>query len=522
MNLLDTPIISTQSARHSLPGLLAALSRHEVETYPALRPHQRPAWHMFLVQLGALALQGRGLGTPPEDEGAWRDLLLGLTNGDATAWVLVGPADRPAFLQPADPGGLKWSRVETPDALDMLILSKNHDLKQAVARHAAPEDWVFALVSLQTMSSYGGKLNYNVTRMSSAWSSRPMLAFAPSLPCGGVDASGWWQRDVLRLLAVRLRAEELSYGTPGGPALLWTLPWPEGQQLALTTLDPWFIEICRRIRLIEKDGRLSVLRSTSIKMRVNADGFNGVTGDPWTPVTMEANPEPLNLAFRSFNYKLITELLFSNPKKWALPALAIPDKGEASGLIVAEAFSRVKEGTLGFKSRIVPVPGWARPLFVRPDLGALAKDQITEISIFDMALRNGLALVAAGGSGDKLKGDSKKKNPQYYPRASAARDRFDRAADALFFEALWTRAAAQGEDRDAAMRAFVTDLFRAACTTFDLALPAIPCATILRPRAEARGRQAFEATIRRGHGHGGETRFDFLFPVTERLNDDAA
>lgn len=514
MNLLDTPIISTQSAHSSLPGLFAALSRREVEAYPALRPHQRPAWHMFLVQLGALALQGRGLDAPPEDEGAWRDLLLGLTNGDATAWALVGPEDRPAFLQPAAPGGLKWSRVETPDALDMLITAKNHDLKQAVAHQAAPEDWVFALVSLQTMEGFGGAGNYGIARMNGGSSSRPMLGIAPAqVEGGGPDVSAWWRRDVLRLLDMRSRGDGLTYGTAGGPALLWMLPWSEGGKLRLNELDPWFIEICRRIRLAEEGGRLVARRATSKEARIDTGDARGVTGDPWAPVSMENVPKSLTLGDGDFTYRRLTDLLFDGG--WRRPPLADPTEGEADGVLVAEAFARGNSKTEGFKSRIVPVPGWARRLFARHDLGMLAKEQIAEIAIFDMALRNGLALVATGGSRDKLGKD-------HYARARDARGRFDRAADALFFEALWKRAAAQGEDREAAMRAFVTDLFHAACTTFELSLPAIPCATILRPRAEARGRQAFEATIRRGHGHGGGTRFDFLFPVTERLNDDAA
>lgn len=514
MNLLDACLISTQSTRHSLPGLLAALSRNEVEAFPGLRPHQRPAWHMFLVQLGALALAAASADTLPEDEAAWRDLLLRLTDGDATAWALTAPEDRAAFLQPAAPLGLKWSRVETPDALDMLITSKNHDLKQAVARHAAPEDWIFALVSLQTMEGYGGAGNQGIARMNGGSSSRPMLGFAPAQPDGGgPDVSGWWRRDVLRVLALRQAGKDAVHGTPGGPALTWTLPWPEGRKLALHELDPWFIESCRRIRLIQEGDGLVALRTTSKEARIDAKDAKGVTGDPWAPVSMDSNPRSLTLGDGDFTYARLCELLFEGG--WKRPPLADPGEGERAGVIVAEAFARGNSKTEGFKSRIVPVPGWARRLFAQPDLGMLAKEQITEIEIFDKALRNGLALVAAGGDRDKLGKD-------HYARARDARDRFDRAADAMFFESLWKRAAAQGDGGEAAMRNFVTQLFHAARDTFELALPGIPCATILRPRAEARGRQAFEAAIRRGHGHGGNTRFDFLFTTEGRLNDDAA
>lgn len=514
MNLLDSSFISTQSAHYNLPGLFAALARHEVDAYPAMRPHQRPAWHVFLVQLGALALWRADVDAPPEDEARWRDLLLRLTEGNATAWAMTAPEGQAAFLQPAAPTGLKWTRVETPDALDMIITSKNHDLKQAVARNATPEEWLFALVSLQTMEGYGGRDTHGIARMNGGSSSRPMLGFAPVRADGsGPDISAWWRRDVQRLLEMRQQGVGLTYGTAGGPALIWTLPWPEGRQLHLNDLDPWFIEACRRIRLVEEGGRLVALRSTSKAARIDAKDAKGVTGDPWTPVTMEDPPKSLTLGEGDFTYKRLNDLLFGGG--WMRPPLAEPGYSEAAGLIIAEAFARGNSKTEGFKSRIVPVPGWARGLFSKPDLGALAKEQITEIEIFDRALRDGLALVAAGGDRYKLGKD-------HYARAREARDCFDRTADALFFEALWTRAAADGDDRQTVMRDFVTLLFDTACAVFDFALPAIPCAAILRPRAEARGRSAFEATIRHGHGHGGATRFDFLFQNTERQNDDAA
>ncbi|WP_347138671.1 hypothetical protein, partial [Paracoccus sp. SSK6] len=325
MNLIDACLISTQSARFSLPGLLAALSRNEVDAFPGLRPHQRPAWHMFLAQLGALALTAASADTPPEDEATWRDLLLRLTDGDAIAWALTAPENRAAFLQPAAPPGLKWSRVETPDALDMIITSKNHDLKQAVARHAAPEDWIFALVSLQTMEGYGGakgKLN-GIARMNGGWSSRPMLGFAPAQENGGgPELSAWWRRDVQRLLEMRQAGEGLIYGTEGGPALLWTLSWPEGQQLRLNELDPWFIEVCRRIRLIKDGERLVAQRATSEKKRIDDDDAKGVTGDPWAPVRMEDPPSGLSLNDRDFTYRLMFDLLFGG--EWRRSPLAEP------------------------------------------------------------------------------------------------------------------------------------------------------------------------------------------------------
>lgn len=161
MNLLSDPILTADPVGSvSLPGLFAALARDEVRAFPRLRAHQRAAWHMFRVQLSALALDRAGLSEPPTEEGIWRDLLLALTEEEAGPWSLVvKDRTRPAFLQPPDPGGLKWEPVATPDALDLLITSKNHDLKSAVAAKAGPEDWIHSLISLQTSEGYGGRGN---------------------------------------------------------------------------------------------------------------------------------------------------------------------------------------------------------------------------------------------------------------------------------------------------------------------------------------------------------------------------
>lgn len=161
-NLLVDPLIHTNGGALTLPGLFAAMTRGEVTDFPALRPHQRPAWHMFLVQLAVLARSGQD-DPLPEEEATWHEKLRRLTTEfeDDAPWHLVGEDDgTPAFLQPPDPGGVKWSEVATPDALDMLITSRNHDLKREIAHDATPQDWLFALVSLQTMEGFGGAGNY--------------------------------------------------------------------------------------------------------------------------------------------------------------------------------------------------------------------------------------------------------------------------------------------------------------------------------------------------------------------------
>src|ERR1700679_624589 len=101
-SLIRARLISGEVKSFSLPALYASLMRDEIESFPALRPHQRHVWHAFLVQVGALGLFGAGETESGTDEGRWRELLRGLTAKwpDDSPWCLVSPLDRPALLQP--------------------------------------------------------------------------------------------------------------------------------------------------------------------------------------------------------------------------------------------------------------------------------------------------------------------------------------------------------------------------------------------------------------------------------------
>lgn len=483
LDLLRKPLIQADASWYSLPGLLAAMARGKVQGFPALRPHQRPAWHMFLVQLSVMALDATGRRDLPQDEVDWRAALRALTPGfpDDEPWLLIG-TDRthPAFLQPADPGGLKWSGVATPDALDMLITSRNHDVKREIARQAAPQDWVFALVSLQTMEGFGGAGNYGIARMNGGSSSRVMLGLAPARPGSAlIDLSAWWARDVTCLLEGR--------GGIGGKTLIWQDPWPEGQVLDLTSLDPLFIEVCRRIRLTGHDDRITAERSTSNAARIAGKEAKGNIGDPWAPVHLSEG-KSLTLGDQDWSHELLFKLLFRSPPEWAVPPLAQRQASEAKGpmLLLAEAFARGNSKTDGFKSRIVPVPMAVVRYLFGERVQDIAPLVLEDIAAVDLALRNGLATVAVGGVREKLA-------KPHFARSQPAREALRRQADLLFFPELWARMAATTDaDFTPLRRDFLERLSRIAREEFVRALPAIPCASLMRPRAEARGRQALE------------------------------
>lgn len=494
-DLLRDPLIQTNRGWHSLPGLLAALSRGEVASYPALRPHQRPAWHMFLVQLAVLALDEAGRRDLPTVEEDWRQALRGLTAafpGDEP-WHLIG-ADRslPAFMQPPDPGGLGWKSVETPDALDMLITARNHDLKQAIAWNAAPQDWLFALVSLQTMEGYGGgggRLN-GIVRMNKGNSSRVLLGLAPARAgSSAIDPSAWWARDVTRLMVGR---SGLS-----GKALIWLEPWPEGRSLGREELDPLFIEICRRICLIEKNGRIFAERSTSSKTRIaDHDVIKGNTGDPWAPIHI-AEGKSLTLGERDWTHELLVKLLFSKTPEWHRPPLAQDHASESAEpmLLVAEALSRGNSKTDGFKSRIVPVPKAVLQEMFGERSVSVTEGILEDIAAITKSLTRSLRLVGCSGDEEKLAGvlKSQSARTKLDKYAESALSTLRRQADEWFFPELWARMAATTDDDFRPLRlAFLERLAGAARAEFRTALSGIPCASLMRPRAEVRGRQALE------------------------------
>jgi CRISPR system Cascade subunit CasA len=516
LNILKLPLFRVSpDSQLCLPGLLALLVQDKVDGYPALRPHQAPALHMFLVQLAALALHRAGSALLPKSEEKWAELLRGLTPEfpDDEPWCLVvEDQSKPAFMQPPVPPGMELKKVLTPDALDLLITSKNHDLKQGIAQQAEVQDWIYALVSLQTSEGYGGAGNNGIVRMNGGSSSRPMLGLAPMPPrCGKVNTprpGAWFRRDVSVLLATRGEEQEvyshLGYQPSRGLALAWTPAWKEGEQLALQDLDIWFIEVCRRIRFSMEDDCFVARRGTSKAPRIAGKHMNGAVGDPWAPIELKDN-KSLTLSEGDLDYKLLVKLLFSCD--YLLPVLARPSALETIGqslALVAHALSRGNSKTFGFKSRTLPLGGKiSRALGPkREELHELALKQIAEIVRFDQALRNGLVLVASGGQMEK-----DKIRKEHYELTKEARTRFDHEADSIIFEHLWRRFEAQERSHEA-MKAeghsFAQELFSKAQSIFAAALPSIPCVRLYRPRAEARARMRFFQNVRR--------EFPELFP----------
>lgn len=511
LNLLSTPLIRIQGERRlTLPGLLAALSADQVDDFPALRPHQVPAWHMFLVQLAALALHGADRTDPPNDEQVWSELLRGLTSefpGDEPWCLIVDDWTRPAFLQPPVPEGLLLKNdALTPDALDLLNTAKNHDLKRDIATVAEPDDWLFALISGQTGGGQFGRGNFGIVRMNSGFSSRVMFGLAP-LPTGGtklhIRPGLWFSRDLRAVLSSRdaqlAQFQLLEFQLNGGIGLTWIPAWENDQQLAIRQLNPWFIEVCRRIRLIKNEGKLAAKKGNSTQRRIQGEHLKGALADPWAPIhKMES--KSLSIGEGQFDYRQMVKLLYLGD--WDLPILARPTSTDAHDdfLLVAAALSRTNK-TFGFQWRATPFPLPAvrsmGSAIGRAQAQEIVKSQIKDIDQVHEELRASLVIVAAGGDPNRAK--EKKRKKEHYRIAANAQKRLDRKMDEIFFEHLWARLdePSHGDTTPGTgEQNFLALLVRYAESIFESELPTIPCPSIYRLRAEARARQRFRTRLR--------------------------
>ena len=507
LNILTEPIIrfdQTDGTRNaaSLPGIYAAMVKRRVVAFPALRPHQRHAWHAFLVQLGAMALHRSGVSDPPSDAVEWADLIRGLSTDypeDEPWQLVVDDFTKPAFMQPparsADREKDYQTTVATPDELDMLVTSKNHDLKAAVAVQASGDDWIFALIALQTMEGFGGAGNYGISRMNGGLGSRPAFTLAP---LGGVGAHVL--RDIAALLEHRYRLLAELPMSDDGVGVLWSLPWDgtPAEALPLTSLEPFYIEVCRRVRLrVKASGNVFALRSSSKAARIESKALNGRTGDPWTPVNTKEN-KSLTLAGGGFRYDRVIDYLTSGDWQWPLLLNATQSEQRAPMQLVARGMVRGQGKTEGYHERTIRLRPRTVQAFGRAggtqDLGEIARTRIEKIATVQGILSHAIQVFAARGDSDNL-------SPEHRRLARPWLNRLNEIIDARFFEDLQD----EFEDPDQVERRrqhveWQRWLVGEARNTLHSAEDSLPCPAIHRYRARVRADGLFEGRIR---GDGG-------------------
>lgn len=153
MNLLADPFISVHfpcrtKGTLTLPDVLARLSEDDILSFDALQVHQQQAWFCFLVQLAAITLARTQLDELSADSVDWQRALRELTPeyGADEPWrLVVEDLEKPAFMQsPVPEKKLEEFRSigSNADSLDILITSKNHDVKTCRIMNPDHEHWV--------------------------------------------------------------------------------------------------------------------------------------------------------------------------------------------------------------------------------------------------------------------------------------------------------------------------------------------------------------------------------------------
>ena len=525
-NILMEPLIrmvKSDGSRNeaSLPEVYAALMADKVETFPALRPHQRHAWHAFLVQLGAMAMHRGGVSEPPEDADTWAKLIRGLTPGfpsDEPWQLVVDDITRPAFMQPPartqDRASDYKNTVSTPDELDMLVTSKNHDLKSSVAVQAGVDDWIFALTTLQTMEGFSGAGNYGISRMNGGMSSRPAFSITPS-ESPGIHV----KRDIAVLLEHRPVLVAQFQLADSGHGLLWALPWDgtPAEALLLNAIDPYYLEVCRRIRLrLDDRGGLCVIRASSKAARIEAKAGKGITGDPWTPVDRK-EAKSLTLANGGFTYKRTADYLFSadwQPSPTLLKPTDAESRSSDTMMLVARGMVRGQGKTEGYYERTVPIRKKLQLAMQRgggtDGIGQIATGRIEEIGKIQRILSHAIQTFLARGESDEA-------SPEHRNLARTWLNKLDEIVDARFFEDLQTEFEADDRERQAIRNRWLTNegedgIVDHARALLRDATNSLPCPSIHRYKARAGAEGLFEGRIR------GNSGLPFLF--TKKGDDD--
>jgi CRISPR system Cascade subunit CasA len=494
-SLIDEPLLGVEGTsgeriKVTLPGLLSRLSRGVSTELTGTQAHQQHPVHAFLVQLGALALARAGETDVARDEASWRALLLATAKSDGAGpeafTLVVDDLSKPAFFQPPVPEGtldvLKNVHERPSSELDVLITSKNHDVKIERLEHPSIEHWVYALLTLQTIQGFLGAGNYGIARMNGGFASRPCVAFAPDQ-----GTAPRFVRDVRVLLEARESlSESFGFGKKGRLGLVWCAPWSGATSVGFADLDPFFIEICRRVRLRCTDGGLIVAhRGSSKAPRIDAKESAGNTGDAWTPVGRKEG-KALTMPEAGFSYDRVQDLLFGD---WQPGAAGEARADSGDSLWLGQVLVRGQGKTGGYHERWVPMPPKVRRLFARGEarstLGARSKDWVERAAAARLKVLKPALLTLVQGGPDKLKFDD--------DRVDIYLRRLDATIDQEFFPLLFAHADDASEE---ANDVFTRRLVALGRVQLDAARESLPVPSARRWRAEALAYRVFFGAAR--------------------------
>lgn len=444
INLLTSAVFTAETpygdVMCTLPELLYTLVNDTVSVLRELRPHQSDAVYMFLVQLVALCADWNDWSANEIESKTvedWEEALYVLGGENEHAWELVSTTytvDRPIFLQPGIPEK-KIDTLEhvadTPDAIDILVTAKNHDVKLEMAVGASVEEWVYALITMQTMSGYSGKGNFGIVRMNGGLGSR-LCAY-----CAKDTA---WSSRFIRDITILLTENDPQWEAVGfshkSNGLTYLCMWDGKTSLPLAGQHPFFIECSRRIRLFQRDnGSLYAVYGSSdvpfVQVKGGMDKWTGVCGDPWGMTSVQEN-KALTVSAQGITYKLIANI-FSGEYVFGL--LNQPRKGDT--MMCFSVLVRGQGKTEGFHTRVVPIP--PKVLARLSERDRIAKLMQSNIALVEKT-QKALAVTLRGYFEPRWDRNSKD------PKVSGLVAAWEKQVDTLFLPAMWDIVAADSSE----------------------------------------------------------------------------
>lgn len=506
LNILNERVIRTtltrgDTARLSLPQVYDAMAADAVAGFPGLRRHQEHAWHALLAQLGAIASHAGGRDRVPTGAAGWHKALSRLTGGadGAHAWNLIEPdVHKCAFLQPAASPGMETyrRRVPCPDDLDVLVTAANHDVKRSVARCAQADDWIFTLVSVQTCGDYQGGGKQRIVRMNGGHSSRAGVGLAPA----DGDRGAHLFHDIRRMLQRRERLLEryrTMFAAEGGLALLWTAPWRGDDPLPLDggELDPYFVEVCRQIRLAEEDGEIVGWDRTTKAPRIDGKAAAGNVGDFWTPVNAQKNTA-LHVTEDGFDYRRLAAILFDKARYDLPDSMRIEPHARGSWRLVARGLAGGEGKTGGYHEAVgIQFSGRTAKALARSEergkLAAIAKSRVEDAGRIGYALKQAIKVGAGSRGGSKSREVLGENQARVFGR------HLSEGVTVVLFRSIEEEYEARDEAGALKARAeFVRWMLRFARTSIAVTTQTGQRGGVWRHKAAARARDTFEAIIR--------------------------
>jgi CRISPR system Cascade subunit CasA len=492
-NLLDERLLhyrKTQTGERiatTLPELFVAMAQDHVRDFPSLRPHQRHPWHAFLVQLAAIALHRAGRTEPFATAHEWRASLLAITpdDPDGAAWCLVSPVSRPAFMQAAVMAGLdlKWETKCAADEIDVIKASKNHDLKAQRMKRAEPQDWLFAIVSLQTQSPSDSGSYKESSRIDGGWGRRPGIGIVPP---GGYGLR--WIRDLKILLTERGRISETYGFSQYGLAITWLQPWDGSaiRAIPVSELDPFYIEISRRIRIFFNGVSFCAKTTTTPNSRIQSI-VGGLTGDIWTPIDQDSDGRKVYTA-RPYGFGYRTAVNFLVPSKFEFsPAMKLQQFDPLIGLkLTMESIAWGPKNTnAGYHKREISVGKKFAGILAAlkksqiDELAKIAKSRIEQLGQISWMLGHALMVLFT----NDVVNESKRKDEGLKERVKRFSEPFEYQSDAGFFAELFEEV--EAVDRETVRNQWLLQLADRAELVLQAAFTAGPRSGQQRYRAQS-------------------------------------